>query len=241
MYLKLVRIVLFVLAMGLGYQALSMMPPGDKVTQLMFAASYGYPQQVEQLITQGVDVNSQDKNGYTALLHAVLMRYPSIVNLLLSKGADPNIASDNGTTPLHAAALNSDSSMVNLLLSNGAQVRADVNNATPLHAAAQNGNTAIAYILLNRIGPGHLIISKADTRYGKTALHQAASYGHHEIVNLLLDYGADKTKRTFEGKTALDLAYENKALYVKYPYMRRPDLSVEQAEKQYYHIIRMLW
>ena len=41
---------------------------------------------------------------------------------------------------------------------------------------------------------------------GRTALHTAASQGHQEIVQLLLDHGADATAKDVSRETPLHLA-----------------------------------
>ena len=52
----------------------------------------------------------------------------------------------------------------------------------------------------------------AVDNYGQTALHRAAMYGKIQVVEALLNAGADKavkaTSGYYRGKTALDLAQE---------------------------------
>ena len=43
---------------------------------------------------------------------------------------------------------------------------------------------------------------------GDCALHDAARFGHEEVIKLLLAAGADKTKRNNDGKLAVDVANE---------------------------------
>ncbi len=51
-------------------------------------------------------------------------------------------------------------------------------------------------------------VNYANTN-GDTALIWAACNGNTEVVKRLMDGGADKTKKTKSGKTALDLALQN--------------------------------
>jgi ankyrin repeat protein len=45
---------------------------------------------------------------------------------------------------------------------------------------------------------------------GTTPLHLAAEKGYPEIVQLLINYGADFRKKNAQGKTALEIALEKK-------------------------------
>ena len=55
---------------------------------LVYAASLGDIEQVEQLLSQGVDANQTDDEGYSALHAAAENDHFEIVKLLISKGAD---------------------------------------------------------------------------------------------------------------------------------------------------------
>lgn len=53
------------------------------------------------------------------------------------------------------------------------------------------------------------VINLKQTDHGNTALILAATWGHPELVKLLLKIGADASIRNRHGKTALDLAKDN--------------------------------
>ena len=72
------------------------------------------------MLRVGVPVNSQDKDGYSALYWAVFSNHTDIVDKLISNGADVNVRTDHYWTLLHAAAHNSNTAMIKFLLQRGA-------------------------------------------------------------------------------------------------------------------------
>ena len=71
----------------------SPIPDNDEelhLPELVYAASLGEFEQVEQLLSQGIDVNQTDDEGYSALHAAAENDYLEIVKLLIQKGADLN-------------------------------------------------------------------------------------------------------------------------------------------------------
>jgi len=52
-------------------------------------------------------------------------------------------------------------------------------------------------------------VNMQETRNGWTALHFASANGHADTCQALLEYGADPTIESHDGKTAADLAEEN--------------------------------
>ncbi|NXW02022.1 RN5A ribonuclease, partial [Fregetta grallaria] len=79
------------------------------------------------LLDHGVDVNSKDECGKTALILAVEMRSPDLVKALLEKGEiDIDDADEKGNTALMVAVEENDYNIANLLCEKGA--RTDVGN-----------------------------------------------------------------------------------------------------------------
>lgn len=82
-------------------------------------------------------------------------------------------------------------------------------------AARENGKVTknqqllVACISGDLISVENLVREDVDIDYmnhGSTPLHKAAHYGHNLIIELLLNYGADKEARNAEGMTALSIA-----------------------------------
>ncbi|NXH78260.1 RN5A ribonuclease, partial [Hydrobates tethys] len=79
------------------------------------------------LLDHGIDVNSKDECGKTALILAVEMRSPDLVKALLEKGEiDIDDADEKGNTALMVAVEENDYDIANLLCEKGA--RTDVGN-----------------------------------------------------------------------------------------------------------------
>ena len=71
------------------------------MTLLHKAASGGYDDIVDILLSRGADPNSSDINGATALHYAAKHGHCSVGLFLLTCGADINAQKVDGFTPLH--------------------------------------------------------------------------------------------------------------------------------------------
>jgi ankyrin repeat protein len=175
--------------------------------------------------------SSRDATGVSAIMHAVYRQNREALTLLRRAQpaldvfeatclgevarltelvtADPdlvNAGSADGFTPLHLAAYFRHEQAALLLLSRGADVAAVARNPTrvmPLHSAASSRNLPVVVELLTRNAPVN-----ARQQHGWTALHAAALNGDQEMVEVLLQHGADPRAQNDEGKTPSNLAEE---------------------------------
>ncbi|MBC9230040.1 ankyrin repeat domain-containing protein [bacterium SPL81] len=83
--------------------------------ELVYWASLGDVEQVEQLLAEGVDTNQTDDEGYSALQAAAENDHLAVVKLLVSKGA--NVAYKGEYTALQLAELAEHSEIVAYLRS----------------------------------------------------------------------------------------------------------------------------
>ncbi len=109
------------------------------------------------------------------------------VRRLLSEGADPNLANRFGVTPLHEAAIVGNAEMLEALLEAGGDANAAFGEGeTVLMTAARAGDVASVRALLAHGG----LPDASEHWHGQTALMWAAIEDHAEVVDLLLEAGA---------------------------------------------------
>ena len=101
-------------------------------------------------------------------------------------------------TPLHSAAGSGATDLVRRLVAEGADLNAIGKGGwKPLLMAVYRGHTHVVRTLLE---------AGAQTNDGQNPLHFAAEYSYKNILELLLDYGANINTLDAKGRTALDLA-----------------------------------
>jgi len=138
---------------------------------------------------------------------SALGRDAAVEHALASDGTLINACSADGHFPLGLAAFFGHSATVRLLLARGADVTAAARNAMkvqPLHAAVASRNAESVALLLGR---GASV--NARQQVGYTPLMGAAGGGREDIVQILLDHGADASLLSDDGKTAADVAREH--------------------------------
>ncbi|HIF74972.1 MAG TPA: hypothetical protein EYG31_05830 [Porticoccaceae bacterium] len=158
-------------------------------TPLMFAARSGDISTTQVLLNAGANVNDTEASGASALLVAAHSGHEELALFLLKSGAEPNLA-DAGYAPLHAAVLRSQFGLVEQLLDHGADINAKVKHGT-------SGR---------RFSADYSVRSQL---IGMNAFWMAAKYGEVEIVQLLLDRGADPFFVSEAGVTILQVAMGN--------------------------------
>ena len=177
----------------------------DGVTALMFASANGNHQVVELLLSRDTDINIQDKNGWTALMHASGYGPHQVVELLLSRDTNINIQSKklyflmkNIISAFTIACYNGRSSVM-IVFSKKLETLS--NDERELLVAAAEGDIGTLVSMLFEVG------MSPDTPLvgGITPLMIAASCGHIDIVDTLIQAGADVNKTNDKGKTALDI------------------------------------
>ncbi|ORE18705.1 Pkinase-domain-containing protein [Rhizopus microsporus] len=114
---------------------------------LWVAAGDGQLDRVKELIEGGMDVNSHDQFGYTAMHAAVSYNQIEIVKYLLDKGADVNVEDFDKDTPLFVAET---VEMAQILLDRGADPKkVNEDGFTPALTAFQEGWKEVAEYLAN--------------------------------------------------------------------------------------------
>ena len=148
---------------------------------------------VRALLKQRVDVNTPQGDGATALHWAAHWDDLETVELLLAARANVNAANDLKITPLALASVNGNTAVIEKLLGAGADTEmASESGVTPLMLAARTGKVAAVRALLAHEAK---VNAKESDRH-QTALMWAVVQQHHEVVQALLERGADVHART---------------------------------------------
>ncbi|WOL00363.1 hypothetical protein Cni_G09076 [Canna indica] len=172
----------------------------DLPLTLCFAVIRGDDLLLHQLLRRGLDPDESDNNGHTALHIAASKGNEHCVRLLLDYGADPNCKDSDGVVPLWEAIVGKHEDVVSLLIENGAHLSSGDMGFFACTAAEQNSLELLEEII--RSG-GSVTAPRKD---GTTALHLAVCEGNAQIVEFLLEQGADIDKPDCQGWTPRTLA-----------------------------------
>jgi len=170
-------------------------------TALFAAAELSDSTLAIKLLAAGADPNMGLLSGETPLMQAARRGNLVIVRALLSAKADPNAKETNyGHTALMAAVSERHTPVIEELLRGGAEVDLGaISGFTPLMYAAQQEDATIARILL-RAGAN---VNFAQPQFNMTALIIASAMVNVEVVDLLLDAGANPDAADFRSYNPL--------------------------------------
>lgn len=164
---------------------------------IILAADQGRLDLVTTLLENGVDPNTVDEVGTSALHNAAKQGHWEIARLLLERKASPHIKDGNNATPIILAAKAGQKQTARLLLECGIPIsEMDEREAgTLVRVAALYGHTEIVQLLLDLNVPTLVMTGK------ETALHLAAKKGHHDVCDLLLKHDKNLTRSIWERMT----------------------------------------
>ena len=209
------------------------------IADLFGAIRRGDAKSVGDLLAAGPELaNARDERGNSPLLIATYTGKQDLVRMLLERGALPSFFeacaiglvddvrrhlraspgvvgqwSHDGWPALHLAAFFGHPETAKALLDAGADILTVSRNSEAnlaINAAAAGPRVErrpeIVRLLIDRGSP----VDGRGSPAGHTPLHEAAYNGDLPLVRLLLDRGADRSARTAEGDTPLDIATKNK-------------------------------
>uniref|UniRef100_A0A4W4E206 ZU5 domain-containing protein n=1 Tax=Electrophorus electricus TaxID=8005 RepID=A0A4W4E206_ELEEL len=200
-------------------------------TGFLRATRSGNVEKVLDHIKNGIDINTANQKGNTALHIAALAGQDKVVAELVNCGANVNAQSQKGFSPLYMAAQENHLEVVKFLLENGANQSLPTEDGfTPLAVALQQGHENVVALLINYGTKGkvhlpalHIAARNDDTRTaavllqndpnpdvlsktGFTPLHIAAHYENLSVAQLLINRGADVNFTPKNGITPLHIA-----------------------------------
>ncbi|CAK9276542.1 unnamed protein product [Sphagnum jensenii] len=174
---------------------------GVRNSPLHFSAMQGHNEIVTLLLECGVEVNTRNYCGQTALMQACRYGHWEVVQSLLLYKANVNRTDYlNGRTALHFAAVSGHARCIRLIV-------ADYVPSVPyLWNSLQPTNKEETPSMKSYLDQSSLarVVNKAADG-GITALHMAALNSHTECVQLLLDLAGNVSAVTVQDGTTIDL------------------------------------
>ena len=190
----------------------------DGWTALMIASQNGHTQVVELLQKENADVNIQNKDGVTALMVAIVNEHYEVVERLLQSKADPHIAlhlEKIEITALLLAVLTGNRDIIKVLIDKSEPTTDEIENAVVI--SCYGGHPTLITFLSNKLpyltndqrelldscvkgDLGTVVMKTLDSPdtplvLGLTPLMVVSSCGHDDIVDALIQAGADVNKQ----------------------------------------------
>jgi uncharacterized protein len=148
---------------------------------------------VRVLLKRKVSADQSQADGATALHWAAHWDNLAMADDLLQAGARANAVTDLGVTPLWLASLNGSAAMIERLLKAGANANIALpSGETPLMIASRAGAVAAVKLLAAHGAQ----VNARETTKNQTALMWATVQGHADVVEALLEAGADVAARS---------------------------------------------
>ncbi len=178
-------------------------------TPLFEAALNRSAEMTRLLLEAGAGPNAALMSGETPVMTAARTGDPSVLELLLEAGGDPDVRGTRGQTALMWAAAQQHPEAVRVLTEHGADVHARSESwtqvmAVPPHSNPANqkavphgGNTALLFAArVGDLASARILVEAgadldAADAWGVTPTVLAAHSGFHELVEYLLEEGAD--------------------------------------------------
>ena len=189
---------------------------GYRMTPLIAATRQGWVEGVKLLLASGagnVELEAKDAHGMTALMCAAEQGNPEQVELLLGAGASPSVLGPDGKTSLMLAIISDKPETIDVLLHNKNGLAsidyADNEGKTALFRAVEKKSVASTQKLLAKRANPNIVETKG---YLYTPLMVAAAQDTPEILQLLLNAGAQADAVDSNGRTILFIAVEHKQL-----------------------------
>ena len=179
------------------------------LSPLHYAAAGGHEEAIQLLLEQGARINITNNQGLTPLFLAARDGRENVVEILASRnGIDLEGGDPQSHSPLCIAVMNGHLKVFTRLFDRGADPYAkNITGMTPLHMASRGGNLQGVAALLKIYRGDKSNINETD-KAGNTPLHYATQTGKKELVERLLQAGADSRLRNGKDETAQDIARE---------------------------------
>jgi ankyrin repeat protein len=175
---------------------------------LLQAAWTGNAAIIGSLLNHGADVNRRNsETASSPLLYAVLSGREAVVRLLLDRGARVDFRYRENQTILHIAAASGNVPILEALLAASADVNAaDERDRTALDEAVLHDQLPAVLLMAHHGGA----VRRVHPLDGRGPLHEACVKGFSNLIQPLIEAGADPVRPDRFGLTPLDLALDYK-------------------------------
>ncbi|XP_005742679.1 ankyrin repeat and SOCS box protein 13a.1 isoform X5 [Pundamilia nyererei] len=196
----------------------------DNITPLHEACIQAHPNCARLLLEAGAQVDVRTIHGSTPLCNACAAGSLECAKLLLDYGAKVNPSLTALTaSPLHEACIQGNPQVVRLLIASGAKLEAfDVHFGPPLHIACAKEHLNCVKELLTA---GANVNS---VKFHEMALHHAARVGMVEMIELLVEFGANVYASDNLGRKPIDYTTPASPSYTCLRFYESNPLSLQQ-------------
>ena len=155
------------------------------------AAMHSDIETIRSLLKDGVDANTAQGDGMTALHWTAVNGDLDAASMLLYAGGNLRATTRlNHYTPLHLASQHGWAALVEVFLNAGSDVHANTTSgATALMLASASGSAAAVSALIQHGAD----VNAQESGRGETALMFAAAYNRSAVIDVLLRHDADPT------------------------------------------------
>lgn len=196
----------------------------DNITPLHEACIQAHPNCARVLLEAGAQVDVRTIHGSTPLCNACASGSLECAKLLLQYGAmvNPSLTALTAS-PLHEACIQGDAEVVKLMIAHGAKLEAfDVHFGPPLHIACFKGHVDCVKELL-RAGA-----NVNSIKFHDTALHHAARAHIVDMIELLIEFGANVYATDNLGRKPVDYTTPSSPSYSCLQFYESNPLSLQQ-------------
>ena len=165
------------------------------------------------LFAHGANLDATGYEGRTPLHQAAMRNRADIVEWFCAKGVNVNAVDSVGETPLSISlsqpensetAIKNNAETIRILINYGASINHRTREeGTLLHKAIDRKRKDVIDIFFSNT----VLTSMLKINMGRTPLHWAVSSNSKEMVELLVDHGADVNAKNLQGKTPLYYAW----------------------------------
>ncbi|XP_023269221.1 ankyrin repeat and death domain-containing protein 1B-like isoform X2 [Seriola lalandi dorsalis] len=177
-------------------------------TALHYAVAGKNKEAVQLLLQRRVKVDQKDKYGVAPIHLAAWFGSLEILKLLVQAGAEHKVENEEGLNIMHCAAINNHTEIVEYIINDLQMKELDKDDQSGHRAFALAAKHGCVEMLEMLMEPYKMATMKPNKR-GDTPLHLAASNGHLDAVQLLLQSFDTRDEVNMDGETALYQAADN--------------------------------